>query len=177
MAIEDPSTGWAFVIDPTTGMLLEEQQLETYSDGDFPLGAVTYAMTFGPASIVNSLGTRPAGYTGTAGTPHKPAHEHDGTAGDLHSRAGCTHPVHRSCRTAFEHALDRNVEVTGDLTLQEIEVANADEQLMRQGLSGEGASDRWNERTRIRHGLRPERGGSDGRAHRPIRPTCPLGCG
>jgi len=39
----DPSTGWAFVIDPTTGMLLEEQQLETYSDGDFPLGAVTYA--------------------------------------------------------------------------------------------------------------------------------------
>jgi hypothetical protein len=67
MAIEDPSTGWAFVIDPTTGMLLEEQQLETYSDGDFPLGAVTYAMTFGPASIVNSLGTRPAGYTGTAG--------------------------------------------------------------------------------------------------------------
>jgi hypothetical protein len=67
MAIEDPSTGWAFVIDPTTGMLLEEQQLETYSDGDLPLGAVTYAMTFGPASIVNSLGTRPAGYTGTAG--------------------------------------------------------------------------------------------------------------
>ena len=45
---------------------------------------------------------------------------------------------------------------------------------MRQGLSGEGASDRRDERTRTRHGLRPERGGCDGRSDRPIGQHAPL---
>jgi hypothetical protein len=48
-----------FVIDPTSGQLLEEQSLasnSTLATGGFPAGAVTSTTTFGTLSVVNGLG-------------------------------------------------------------------------------------------------------------------------
>jgi len=61
-AIEDPSSGRAFVLDPATGILLESEMLVTpttaQSYGLAP-GTVASAMTYGPVSVVSGLGTLP----------------------------------------------------------------------------------------------------------------------
>ena len=64
-AIEDPSSGIVFVIDPSSGQLLEQESLATgtsVSDA-FPAGSVRFSVTYGPLSVVNSLGARPANHT------------------------------------------------------------------------------------------------------------------
>jgi hypothetical protein len=59
-AVEDPTSGDAIVLDPTTGVLLETQTLAmgktTY--GVTP-GTVIGSVTFGAVSVVNGLGTLP----------------------------------------------------------------------------------------------------------------------
>jgi hypothetical protein len=66
-AIEDPTSGDVFVIDPTSGQLLEQENLATSSSagGAFPIGAVQFSVSYGTLSVVNSLGARPT--SGTQG--------------------------------------------------------------------------------------------------------------
>jgi hypothetical protein len=67
-AIEDPSSGQVFVIDPTTGVLLEEQILATSQNasqgvsGTFRVrpGTELSTATLGPVSVVNDLGKIPS---------------------------------------------------------------------------------------------------------------------
>jgi hypothetical protein len=61
-AIEDPSTGTVFLIDTTTGALLEQQDIEVSlpaANSDVPVGTVRYSVSFGALSVVNGLGVRP----------------------------------------------------------------------------------------------------------------------
>ena len=60
-AIEDPSSGDVFVVDPSNGQLLEQENLATASSagGAFPVGTVRFSVSYGPLSVVNSLGARP----------------------------------------------------------------------------------------------------------------------
>jgi hypothetical protein len=54
-----PDHSTVFVIDPTSGQLLEEQSLasnSTLATGGIPAGAVTSTTTFGTLSVVNGLG-------------------------------------------------------------------------------------------------------------------------
>lgn len=69
-AIEDPSTGKVFVIDPSTGQLLEQEDVSTSNEAaSNPPGTVDYSTTFGPLSVVNGVGARPpSGTSGTSGT-------------------------------------------------------------------------------------------------------------
>ena len=64
-AIEDPTSGDVFVINPTSGQLLEQEQVATASTagGAFPVGTVRFSVSYGPLSVVNSLGARPTGST------------------------------------------------------------------------------------------------------------------
>jgi hypothetical protein len=66
-AIEDPTSGDVFVIDPTSGQLLEQENLATSSSagGAFLIGAVQFSVSYGTLSVVNSLGARPT--SGTQG--------------------------------------------------------------------------------------------------------------
>jgi hypothetical protein len=67
-AIEDPGSGQVFVLDPTTGALLEEQVLATHQNasqgvsGTFRVrpGTVLSTATLGPVSVVNDLGNLPS---------------------------------------------------------------------------------------------------------------------
>ena len=55
----DAGHSTVFVIDPTSGQLLEEQSLasnSTLATGGIPAGAVTSTITFGTLSVVNGLG-------------------------------------------------------------------------------------------------------------------------
>ncbi|HVB06749.1 MAG TPA: hypothetical protein VNF07_10950 [Acidimicrobiales bacterium] len=68
-AIEDPSTGKVFVINPSTGQLLEQEEVSGSSTtSDNPLGTVDYSTTFGPLSVVNGVGARPSEGSSGAGT-------------------------------------------------------------------------------------------------------------
>jgi hypothetical protein len=58
-AIEDPSSGNVFVLDPSTGDFLEWEQLATTSSPGIAAGSLESAETFGPVSIVSGLGTLP----------------------------------------------------------------------------------------------------------------------
>jgi len=64
-AIEDPNSGTVFVIDPSNGRLLEQENLATGTNagGAFPVGSVRFSVAYGPLSVVNSLGARPTGDT------------------------------------------------------------------------------------------------------------------
>jgi len=64
-AIEDPNSGTVFVIDPSNGQLLEQENLATGKNagGAFPEGSVRFSVAYGPLSVVNSLGARPTGET------------------------------------------------------------------------------------------------------------------
>jgi hypothetical protein len=67
-AIEDPSSGQVFVLDPITGILLEEQVLATSQNASqgfsrtfrVRLGTVLSTATLGPVSVVNDLGNLPS---------------------------------------------------------------------------------------------------------------------
>ncbi len=59
-AIEDPSSGIIFVLNPTTGTLLESEKLAITSSDGVPVGSTLSTMTYGPVSVVSGLGALPS---------------------------------------------------------------------------------------------------------------------
>jgi hypothetical protein len=61
-AIEDPTTGDVFVIDPSNGTLLEHETLTTSANAGGPRtpGSLLYSETYGPLQISNGLGIHPS---------------------------------------------------------------------------------------------------------------------
>jgi hypothetical protein len=61
-AIEDPTTGDVFVIDPSNGTLLEQETLTTSANAGGPRtpGSLLYSETYGPLQISNGLGNQPS---------------------------------------------------------------------------------------------------------------------